>query len=71
MAVDLKNHPGLNPDYFAQMEHRRYAMRANRESAGLNPIPVPPQPNKYTPHIGAKERARHAGKPDGPMHRGI
>lgn len=24
--------------------------------------------SKYTPHIGAKERARHAGKPDGPMH---
>lgn len=24
--------------------------------------------SKYMPHIGAKERARHAGKPDGPMH---
>lgn len=24
--------------------------------------------SRYTPHIGAKERARHAGKPDGAMH---
>lgn len=24
--------------------------------------------SRYMPHIGAKERARHAGKPDGPMH---
>lgn len=28
-----------------------------------------PPRTKRTPHIGAKERARHAGKPDGPMHR--
>ena len=25
--------------------------------------------SKYMPHLGAKERARHAGKPDGLMHR--
>lgn len=25
--------------------------------------------SRYMPHIGAKERARHAGKPDGPMHK--
>lgn len=41
--------------------------------------PPPPKKAKSTthtysrirgrmPHIGAKERARHAGKPDGPMH---
>ena len=24
--------------------------------------------SRYMPHIGAKERARHAGKPDGAMH---
>lgn len=24
--------------------------------------------SKYMPHIGAKEAARHAGKPDGKMH---
>lgn len=28
-----------------------------------------PPRSKRMPHIGAKERARHAGKPDGPMHR--
>lgn len=27
-----------------------------------------PKPGRYMPHIGAKERARHAGKPDGVMH---
>ena len=26
--------------------------------------------SKYAAHIGAKERARHAGKPDGLMHGG-
>ena len=39
-------------------------------------IPVAPRPLRdghigpscYMPHIGAKERARHAGKPDGVMH---
>jgi hypothetical protein len=60
MAVDLRNHPGLNPKYFSQMETRGYAIWANRESAGLNRIPVPPQPNKYVPHIGAKQRAKGA-----------
>lgn len=25
--------------------------------------------SKYMPHLGVKERARHAGKPDGAMHR--
>ena len=27
-----------------------------------------PKPSRYMPHIGTKERARHAGKPDGAMH---
>lgn len=27
-----------------------------------------PKHSRYMPHIGAKERARHAGKPDGVMH---
>lgn len=27
-----------------------------------------PKASRYMPHIGAKERARHAGKSDGPMH---
>lgn len=62
MAVDLKNHPGLNPDYFRIKAEREYAMRANRESGGLNLIPVPPQPNKYAPHIGAKQRAKGTAK---------
>lgn len=30
--------------------------------------PVYRSPRGRLPHIGAKERARHAGKPDGPMH---
>lgn len=27
-----------------------------------------PKRSRHMPHIGAKERARHAGKPDGVMH---
>lgn len=73
MAVDLKNHPGLNPDYFSLMSDRRRAMIYNRgvESGSLigQPLPVPPRPNKYVPHIGAKQRAKTAGFPDGAMDR--
>lgn len=69
MAVDLKNHPGLNPAYFRQMEARQAAMAHNKAmkrralALGLNPdrariAPVPKQPNKYVPHIGAKQRAK-------------
>lgn len=69
MAVDLKNHPGLNPDYFAGMDERRRAMAVNRARkraavvAGIPPhavklVPVPKQPNKYVPHIGAKQRGK-------------
>lgn len=63
MAVDLKNHPGLNPEYFEQMEARRSALAYNRFNAyaGVS-MKVPPQPNKYVPHIGAKQRAKGADK---------
>lgn len=27
-----------------------------------------PQASKYMPHLGKKEHARHAGRPDGVMH---
>lgn len=62
MAVDLKNHPGLNPDYFRLMSSRRGIMQENRARAsmGLPLMKVPPQPNKYVPHIGAKQRAKGA-----------
>lgn len=68
MAVDLKNHPGLNPDYFADMQTRREVMAYNSEQRRrmrlklpfMPQIPVPPQPNKYVPHIGAKQRAKGA-----------
>ena len=64
MAVDLKNHPGVNPQYFEQMSARRRAMIYNQAVArgtlmGI-PLPIPKQPNKYLPHIGAKQRAKGA-----------
>lgn len=62
MAVDLKNHPGLNPNYFGDMERRKGVMAYNRHPGTLVPLPVPPQPNKYIPHIGAKQRAKAAKK---------
>lgn len=60
MAVDLKNHPGVNPQYFEQMSARRGFMAENRVRAkmGLPLFEVPKQPNKYVPHIGAKQRAK-------------
>lgn len=62
MAVDLNNHPGKNPDYDRLMSARRGIMAENRvrASMGLSPMKVPPQPNKYIPHIGAKQRAKGA-----------
>lgn len=57
MAVDLKNHAGLNPRYFHQMEARRHALIDKRMGY---PVHVPKQPNKYVPHIGAKQRAKAA-----------
>lgn len=60
MAVDLTNHPGKNPEYDRLMAKRRSAQAYNR----VSPIPmsVPKQPNKYVPHIGAKQRAKGAAR---------
>lgn len=55
MAVDLKNHPGLNPDYFRLMEERKDALEMKRMGY---PARVPPQPNKYVPHVGYKQRSK-------------
>lgn len=65
MAVDLKSHPGLNPDYLRIKAQRDEAIRYNRG----NPfkMPVPKLPNKYVPHVGAKQRSKTAAWPDGPM----
>ena len=46
---------------------------ANGQSMGRIEIPIGlrtcvAKRTRYMPHIGAKERARHAGRPDGPMH---
>ena len=60
MAVDLKNHPGLNPEYFGIMERRKSEQAYNRSELALFKIPVPKQPNKYVPHIGAKQRSKSA-----------
>lgn len=52
-----------NPDYESQMKARRLAQSINRERTAIMPkIAVPKQPNRYLPHYGAKEAARHAGK---------
>ena len=61
MTVDLSNHPGKNPDYDRLMSARRGIMAENkaRASMGIPRLPVPPQPNKYIPHIGAKQRGKH------------
>lgn len=53
MAVDskaLKNHPGANRDYNRTL--------AARLEARLYGFPIPKLPNKYVPHIGAKQRAK-------------
>ncbi len=55
MAVDLKSHPGLNPDYFRLMAEREQALDMKRKGF---PIRIPPQPNKYIPHTGAKQKAK-------------
>lgn len=64
MAVDLNEHPGKNPEYDHLMSIRRGIMQKNRVRASVNLplIRVPPQPNKYIPHIGAKQRAKGAKK---------
>lgn len=62
MAVDLKNHPGLNPSYFSDMERRQGVLAYNRHPGTIVPLAVPPQPNKYIPHTGAKQRAKGGAK---------
>lgn len=78
MAVDgaaLMVHPGRNPDYHRIMQERREAQAHNRRAREFNTmsqaqgsglrmplVPVPRQPNKYVPHQGRKELARHVGK---------
>lgn len=57
MAVDLKSHPGLNPDYFRLKAEREAALKYKREHPYLS-VSVPPQPNKYIPHTGAKQLAK-------------
>lgn len=62
--------PKLNPAFESIMEDRREAQRFNRaakerEAATRTPmrrVAVPKQPNRYLPHSGAKEAARHVGK---------
>lgn len=66
MAVDLNNHPGANPEYASLLEIRKEVLAHNaaqRRLARLHlphtpVIKAPPQPNKYVPHIGAKQRAK-------------
>jgi hypothetical protein len=60
MAVDLKGHPGLNPDYFRLKAEREEALEMKRKGI---PVRIPPQPNKYIPHIGAKQKAKK-GEPN-------
>lgn len=78
MAVEgsaLKVHPGRNPSYDAEMEARREAQAHNRRAREYNTmqeamgtkmrmplVPVPRQPNKYVPHQGRKELARHVDR---------
>ena len=40
MAVDLKNHPGLNPEYFGIMERRKSEQAYNRSELALFKIPL-------------------------------
>lgn len=49
---------------FAQLTIAQITFRKPKLKVGA-------QPNRYMPHIGAKERARRAGKPDGLMHRKV
>jgi NAD-dependent DNA ligase len=54
----------MNPDFDRIMARRRAAQKHNSsaKAVGLQLVRVPKQPNKYLPHIGAKEAVRHAGK---------
>lgn len=52
-SIGLEAEPVLKPNKKKRVAVTSFAARASRGRM---------------PHIGAKERARHAGKPDGPMH---
>lgn len=58
----------MNPDFDRIMKRRRAARQHNQSARaiGLHLMPVPKQPNKYLPHIGAKEAVRYVGKSLGP-----
>lgn len=67
MPVDsttMKKHVGLNPTYFGDMRDRKGIQklnaRDNEKGFSIRQIRVPKQPNKYVPHYGAKEAAKHA-----------
>lgn len=67
MAVDLKSHPGRNPDYFRLKAERDDIIFTNkhRKEYGLPTAPVPPMPNKYKPHTGAKQKAKATARVNG------
>lgn len=68
MAVDLKNHPFANPAYEEIKALRELAIRYNHQNPSFRPVHVPKLPNKYIPHIGAKQRAKTANHREGAMH---
>lgn len=57
---ELIRHPYHNPDYFGALIARKTAQRFNRNAHGITPMVVPKLPNRYIPHTGAKEKAKHA-----------
>ena len=54
----------LNPNYKHEMKKRRSVQSVNRDLPPWRKLKVPPQPNKYLPHYGAKEAAKYAGVTD-------
>lgn len=60
----IKSHPNLNPAFFPALKQRVSAQDTNRSIRAMHGalLPVPKQANRYLPHIGAKEAARHEGK---------
>lgn len=60
---NLKQHPGLNPAYFSGMKARRDAQNYNGAAGWMmRLLKVPPQPNRYIPHYGAKEAAKYLAR---------
>lgn len=65
MAVDMENHPHANPLYLKVLRYREARLREWRiaQQMAIYPVPrpaLPRLPNKYLPHTGNKELARHA-----------